>query len=260
MRISPINILRNFLVAVNDYFSLVAKAFIGIFKKPFYTSEVIRQIENIGVLSLPIVALTSTFTGMILALQSGYAMAIFGAKIYIGTLVSLSLVRELGPVLTGVVVAGRIGAGTAAELGSMKVTEQIDAMRAMATDPIKKLVTTRLLAGLVAIPALTLIADLLGILGGGFIAYSTFGVSPVFYKKTIVDILVVDDIIMGAIKPFFFAIIIITVGCFSGLEAKGGTEGVGRATTQSVVISIIIILVSDYFLNVVLLKLLTGLT
>ena len=243
------------LGGIADYFNLVQKAFAGLVKRPFYGSEILRQMELIGVQSLAIVILTSTFTGMILAFQSGYAMAIFGAKIYIGTLVSLSLVRELGPVLSGVVIAGRIGAGTAAELGSMRVTEQIDAMRAMGTDPIKKLVTTRLVAGLLVIPALTIIADLMGILGGGFISYSTFGIAPVFYKKTVLSILVMDDIICGVVKPIFFAGVIMTVGCYTGLYAKGGTEGVGRATTRSVVISIVLILVTDYFLNVILLKL-----
>ncbi len=252
------NTIKKVLIGVNDYFGLVARAIAGIIRPPFYLAEILRQMEFIGVHSLAIVVLTSTFTGMILALQSGYAMAVFGAKIYIGSLVGLSLVRELGPVLTGMVVAGRVGAATAAELGSMKVTEQIDAMRAMATDPVKKLVTTRLLAGMVMIPALTIVADLLGIFGGEFIAYSTFGISPVFYRKTILDILVLDDVVMGALKPIFFAVIIMTVACYAGLYAEGGTEGVGRATTRSVVIAIILILVSDYFLNVLMMRFFGG--
>jgi len=254
-----LNSLKKSLIGVNDYFALIARAFAGIVRPPFYFSEVFLQMEHIGVQSLPIVLLTSTFVGMILAYQSGYAMAVFGAKIYIGTLVSLSLVRELGPVLAAVVVTGRIGAGTAAELGSMVVTEQIDAMRAMATDPIKKLVSTRLLAGLIMIPLLVIVADLMGILGGGFIASSTFGISPVFYKKTIIEALCVEDIVMSMAKAVFFSVLIMTIGCYSGLYVEGGTTGVGRATTKAVVLTIVLILVSDYFLTVILLKMLPGL-
>jgi len=251
-----LNGFKKFLVEVNDYFLMVYKTLKGLFVPPYYFNDVIHYMETIGVHSLPIVVLTSSFTGMILALQSGYEMAIFGAKMYVGTLVSLTLIRELGPVLTGIVVAGRVGAGISAELGSMKVTEQIAAMRSMAIDPIKKLVVPRFWAGFFVIPALTLLSDLLGILGGAFIAMSTFGISPVLYKKTVLDALVLDDIALGLIKPFFFAAIIITVGCYAGLGTQGGTEGVGKSTTKSVVISSVLILVTDYFLNVVLMKLL----
>jgi len=238
---------------------MVFRAFAGIFYPPFYFSDILLQMEYIGVQSLPIVLLTTFFVGMILAYQSGFAMAIFGAKMYIGTLVSLSLVRELGPVLAAVVVTGRVGAGSAAELGSMVVTEQISAMRAMGTDPIKKLVTTRLVAGLIMIPLLVLIADLMGILGGGFIASSTFGLAPTFYQKTIIEILVIEDIIMSVVKGLFFAVLIMTLSCYSGLYVEGGTTGVGRATTKAVVLSIVTILISDYFVTVVLLKMLPGL-
>jgi len=252
--------IRRPLNNVYDYFNLVAQAFAGIVKKPYYFSEVLRQMENIGVQSLPIVLLTSTFVGMILAYQSGFAMAVFGAKMYIGTLVSISLVRELGPVLASVVVAGRIGAGTAAEIGSMLVTEQIDALRAMGTDPMKKLVSTRLLAGMIMIPVLVIIADMMGILGGGFIAYATFGLAPPFFKKTVIEALVIEDLVMSILKALFFSILIITLGCYSGLNVEGGTSGVGHATTRAVVLSIVFILITDYFLTVVLLKLLPGLS
>ncbi len=247
------------LTKVYDYFTLVARAFKGLFYPPFYMSDVLIHMEYIGVQSLPIVLLTSVFVGMILAYQSGFAMAVFGAKMYIGTLVSLSLVRELGPVLAAVVVTGRIGAGSAAELGSMVVTEQISAMRAMGTDPIKKLVSTRLLAGLIMIPLLVVIANLMGILGGGFIAHYTFGLAPTFYKKTIIETLGVGDIAMSVIKAVFFAILIMTQGCYAGLYVEGGTSGVGRATTRAVVLSIVSILISDYFVTVILLKMLPGL-
>ena len=224
----------------------------GLFVRPFYIGETFDQMYSIGVQSLPIVALTSFFTGMILALQSGHEMAVFGAKMYIGTLVSLSLIRELGPVLTGVVIAGRVGAGIAAELGSMKVTEQIAAMRAMGTDPIKKLVTTRFLAGIVIIPALSVLAAGIGIFGGLFVANSTFGLTAQFYWKTVLEALTIEDLLMGIIKPFVFAVMIIWTACYAGLSTKGGTEGVGKSTTNSVVISSILILVGDYFVTQIL--------
>lgn len=246
------NAFSKFFIDVADFFALGFKVLGGIFTRPTYMSETIDQMYLIGVQSLPIVALTSFFTGMILALQSGHEMAIFGAKMYIGTLVSLSLIRELGPVLTAVVIAGRVGAGIAAELGSMKVTEQIDALRAMGTDPVKKLVNTRFLAGLIVIPALTVLCDGLGILGGLFIANSTFGISPQFFWKTVITAIDMNDIAMGIIKPFVFAVLIIWVACFMGLRTRGGTEGVGRSTTQAVVVSSILILVGDYFVTQIL--------
>ncbi|RKZ30018.1 ABC transporter permease [bacterium] len=244
--------ILKFFAQITDFFALGMRVLGGLFIRPYYVSQTIDQMYLIGVQSLPIVALTSFFTGMILALQSGHEMAVFGAKMYVGTLVSLSLIRELGPVLTGVVVAGRVGAGIAAELGSMKVTEQIDALRAMGTDPVKKLVGTRFIAGLVVIPVLTILADGLGIFGGLFVSNSTFGISPQFYWKTVIDALDIDDILMGIAKPFVFALLLIWVACYKGLSAEGGTEGVGRATTQAVVISSILILVGDYFVTQVL--------
>ncbi|MFP4458303.1 MAG: MlaE family ABC transporter permease [Candidatus Zixiibacteriota bacterium] len=243
---------KKFSIDVYDFFELSFKAFIGLFFKPLYFKDILYQMQFIGVGSLPIVALTSFFTGMILALQSGVAMAVFGAKMYVGTVVSLSIVLELGPMLTAIVVAGRVGASIAAELGSMKVTEQIDAMRAMATDPIKKLVTTRLIAGLIMIPALTFIGDFLGIMGGAFVAINQLGLIYNTYIKTVFDMLSMDFLFIGFVKPFFFSTIIILVASYTGLNTKGGTEGVGKSTTNSVVISSILILVSDYFLNIFL--------
>ncbi len=246
------NRLQKFFIDVADFFELGIQVIKGLFRRPHYFAETVDQMYVIGVESLLIVSLTSFFTGMILALQSGHEMAVFGAKMYVGTLVSLSLVRELGPVLTGVVVAGRVGAGIAAELGSMKVTEQIDALRAIGVDPVKKLVTTRFLAGLVVVPALAVLADGLGILGGLFVSNATFGISPQFFWKTVKHALDINDLIMGVAKPFVFGILLIWVACYKGLTASGGTEGVGRATTQAVVISSIIILIGDYFVTQVL--------
>ena len=241
-----------FFVGVAEFFELGWRVFVSLFSRPYYFEDTVNQMYVIGVESFLIVAFTSFFTGMILALQSGHEMAVFGAKMYVGTLVSLSLVRELGPVLTGVVVAGRVGAGIAAELGSMKVTEQIDALRAMGVDPIKKLVATRILAGIVVVPALAILADGLGILGGLFVSNATFGISTQFFWKTVKDALDINDLIMGVIKPFIFGLLLIWIACYKGLSTTGGTEGVGRSTTQAVVISSIVILIGDYFVTQVL--------
>jgi len=242
-----------FFAHANDFFALGLRVVGGLFSRPLYIKETIDQMYIIGVQSLPIVALTSFFTGMILALQSGYVMVNFGAQMYLGTLVSYSIILELGPVLTGVVVAGRVGAGIAAELGSMKVTEQIDALRAMGTDPIKKLVQTRFVGGFLMVPVLTILADGLGILGGLFVSNSSFGINPQLYWSTVISPLTLDDVIMGIAKPFVFGMILIWVACYMGLTTKGGTEGVGRATTSAVVVAMIFILVGDYFVTQLLL-------
>ena len=241
--------IRGTIIDVHDFFALGLRAFWGLLSRPFYFQETVYQMQDIGLGSLPIVLLASFVTGMILSLMSGLAMARFGAKMYVGTIVSLAMVLEMGPVLTGIIVAGRVGAGIAAELGSMKVTEQIDAMRALATDPIRKLVSTRLLAGLVMIPALVVVADIMGILGGLFVAIMQLNVNAMIYRKTVIEALNIDFLRIGMIKPFFFAAIIVLIGCFTGLKTSGGTEGVGKSTTNSVVISSILILVSDYFLT-----------
>jgi phospholipid/cholesterol/gamma-HCH transport system permease protein len=204
--------------------------------------------EQIGVKSLSIVLLTNFFTGMVLALQTGYQMERFGAKMYIGVVVALSMVRELGPVLTALVVAGRVGAGIAAEIGSMQVTEQIDAMRAMATNPVKKLVSTRLLALLVMLPTLTVVGDFIGIFGGMMISIYSLGLNFAFYKSTTIQALSLVDLFTGLVKPFVFALIIAIIGCYLGLSTSGGTQGVGRSTTHSVVTSSILIFLFDFLL------------
>ena len=218
------------------------------FRRPLYFRTIIDQMEQIGVRSLSIVLLTCFFTGMVLALQTGYQIARFGAKVYIGVVVSLSMVRELGPVLTSLVVAGRVGAGIAAELGSMQVTEQIDAMRAMATNPVKKLVTTRLIALLVMLPVLTIVGDLIGIIGGMLISLYSLGLDFSFYKSTTIQALALQDVFTGLVKPVVFAVIIATVGCYLGLNTTGGTQGVGKSTTLSVVTSSILIFLFDFLL------------
>jgi phospholipid/cholesterol/gamma-HCH transport system permease protein len=240
---------RQILVSLYDYFNFLVtanKAFIG---KPFYFSEVIEQLYQIGYRSVSIVSLTGFFTGMVMAFQTGNEMSRFGAKAYIGGVVAISLVRELGPVLTALVVAGRVGAGITAELGSMKVTDQIDAMRAMAIDPYRKLVATRLLALLIMMPVLTALSDILGLLGGMVIAVTNLNVGFELYKSTVMNSLLIEDLISGLTKPVFFAMLIGSVGCFLGMNTTGGTKGVGSSTTMSVVLSSIFILVLDFILT-----------
>ncbi|MDQ3809300.1 MAG: ABC transporter permease [Chloroflexota bacterium] len=250
--------------AVQEYFILAWNALRFIFGRPFYTGDVVQQMDAIGVQSLGIVVLTGVFTGMVLALQSAVQLQAFGANIYIGRLVAASMVRELGPVLAGLMVAGRVGSGIAAQLGSMKVTEQIDALNTLGTDPIKKLVTPRVLAALIMLPMLTIINDLMGVLGGNVIASWFLGIPSSLYWQTVLEQIasggftlryIPNDFIQGLTKPFVFGGIIALTGCYFGLATRGGTEGVGISTTRTVVTSSILILVVDYFMTQALLAL-----
>ena len=211
------------------------------------------MMDAIGVGSVTIVCLTGLFTGMVLTVQSAATLDAFGARTYVGRMVSLSMIRELGPVLTALMVAGRVGSGMAAELGSMVVTQQIDAMRALGTDPIRKLVTPRMISGLVMVPILTILSDAVGMLGGYLVARFTLRLPTQFYWHSAADAIRMQDIMMGLIKPFVFGYIIVAVGCYLGLSTRGGTQGVGRSTTRSVVMASVLILASDYFLNVLIL-------
>jgi phospholipid/cholesterol/gamma-HCH transport system permease protein len=211
--------------------------------------EIVRQLESIGTRSIPIVLLTALFTGMVMALQTGIALERFGAKLYVGSVVSLSLARELGPVLTALMVGGRVGAGITAEIGAMQVTEQVDAIRAMGADPVQKLVLPRVVAATLSLPLLTGLANLLGVFGGMVIADTQFHISPNFYIDTVFWAITVEDVISGITKTFFFGWIIAMVGCFMALETTGGTVGVGRATTAAVVIASIGVLITDFFLT-----------
>lgn len=253
------------VLAVQNYFTLAWKAIRFIFARPFYAGDLVQQMDEIGVKSLGIVLLTGFFTGMVLALQSSVQLQAFGAQIYIGRLVAASMIRELGPVLAGLMVAGRVGSGIAAQLGSMKVTEQIDALNTLGTDPIKKLVTPRVLAALIMLPLLTIINDFVGILGGNIIASVYLKLPSGLYWQTVWEQVASDgftfryipnDFIQGLLKPFVFGGIISVTACYFGLATTGGTEGVGIATTRTVVTSSILILVIDYFLTQVLLAVL----
>jgi len=228
---------------------LTGRAFVGLVKRPFELGLWTEQMEQIGVRSLGVAAITTIFTGMVLALQTALSLPSLGVKYYMGAVVAKSLVRELGPVLTALIVGGRIGSGMTAELGTMKVTEQIDALRSMAADPVKKLVVPKLAATLVMLPALTLIGDFLGILGGLFIAVVQLNVSAGFYINDVTASLSLQDVASGVGKAFFFAYFIAIIGCYNGLNASGGADGVGRATTNTVVEAAILILVSDFFLT-----------
>lgn len=205
--------------------------------------------EQIGVRSLAVAGITTIFTGMVLALQTALSLPALGVKYYIGSVVAKSLVRELGPVLTALIVGGRIGSGMTAEIGTMKVTEQIDALRSMATDPVKKLVVPKLVATLVMLPALTVIGDALGILGGLIVATFTLNLTPGLYLNDVFDSLNFGDVGSGIAKSFFFAYFIAVVGCYNGLNTTGGADGVGRATTNTVVVAAILVLISDFFLT-----------
>lgn len=256
---------RGVALGVFDYFTLVARSIRFLFARPFYWNDAVTQMDRIGVGSIPIVLLTGLFTGMVLALQSSVELSRFGADIYIGNLVGASMVRELGPVLCSLMVAGRAASGIAAELGSMRVTEQIDALQSFGTDPIKKLVTPRLLAGIIVLPLLTVIADVIGIIGGMIVAVLRIGISADAYMQGVLNTLAQSgfvlgvfpkDFVGGLFKPFVFGAIITITSSYYGLNTKGGTEGVGEAATRAVVTCSVLILASDYFITQLLLVIL----
>ena len=244
-----VNWLKQAILEVQEYVKLSWAAMRGAFSRPFYFHDVIEQLEAIGVGSLTVVLLTGVFTGAVLALQSGLTLDQFGARPVVGRLVSASMVKELGPVLTALMLAGRVGSGIAAELGSMVVTDQINALRALGTDPIRKLVVPRVIAGVLMAPILTVISDFMGILGGGIIAIQQLQVPSSVYWKSIIDGLYMEDVWMGLAKPFFLGFAIVSIGCHVGLRTTGGTQGVGRATTNAVVAASVSVLVLDFFLT-----------
>lgn len=257
---------RSTVWSVQEYFLLAWQAIRFAFARPFYSTDLAQQMDAIGVQSLGIVLLTGLFTGMVLALQSSVQLETFGATQYIGRLVTGSMIRELGPVLAGLMVAGRVGSGIAAQLGSMKVTEQIDALNTMGTDPIKKLVTPRLLAALIMLPILTVINDFVGIIGGNIIASAYIGLPTELYWRTVWEQIasggftlryIPNDFIQGLVKPFVFGGLIAITACFFGLRTTGGTEGVGRSATRTVVTTSVLILITDYFLTQIMLAVFT---
>ena len=247
--------LKSAIGEVQEYVRLSSAAARGAFSRPFYFHDVVEQLDSIGWGSLTVVLLTGIFTGAVLALQSGLTLDQFGARPVVGRLVSASMIKELGPVLTALMLAGRVGSGIAAELGSMVVTDQINALRALGTDPIRKLVVPRVIAGVVMAPILTVISDFMGIVGGSIIAIFQLQVTSGQYWKSITDGLYVQDAWMGIIKPFFLGFVIVSIGCHVGLRTKGGTQGVGRATTNAVVAASVCVLAVDFFLTRLLITL-----
>src|SRR5215467_3241824 len=255
--ISPTDWAKEKVQSVQEYSTVAARAVGNLFLRPRYLADMTQQADLIGWGSLPIIILTGFFTGGALAQNSGVTLQRFGSLSLIGQLVSLGMVRELGPVITGLMVAGRNASGMASELGSMIVTEQIDAMRALGTDPLKKLVTPRMVSTVFMLFFLTIISDLLGLVGGGVVASLIFGLDTHQYWSSAWQVLVFQDVFMGLAKPVLFGFIIATVGCYYGMTATGGTQGVGRATTQAVVASSVFILVTDFFVTKLLISVLS---
>ena len=244
------------VLEVQEYTRLLGQVGRGVVSRPVYPRDIVEQLDAIGIGSLTVVVLTGLFTGMVLALQSGMTLDQFGARSVVGRLVSASMVKELGPVLTALMVTGRVGSGIAAELGSMAVTEQISALRALGTDPVRKLVVPRVLAGTLMVPVLTVVSDAVGILGGMIISVTQLNVAASIYWSNVVEGLFVEDIWMGLIKPVVLGFVLVTIGCHVGLRTTGGTQGVGRATTNAVVGGSVAVLAIDFLLTKLLIAVL----
>jgi phospholipid/cholesterol/gamma-HCH transport system permease protein len=250
------NLVTRSIFELQETTLMTARAVAGVFKGPRYFTETIAQMDAIGVGSLTIIMLTGFFTGGVLTIQTFPTLAFWGQQGQTGRLVAVSLVRELGPVLTALMVAGRVGSAIAAELGSMTVSQQIDAMRALGTDPIRKLVVPRVLAGVLMTPILTIIADTLGIVGGWIIAVFQLRVASSLYWTSVTEGLYLQDAWMGLIKPFVLGFAIVTIGCHVGMRTSGGTQGVGRSTTQAVVAASVAVIAVDLFVTQFLINLL----
>jgi len=248
-----LNALKGIVQTVQDYMLLSVESVACVFRTPFYVDDTLEQMDIIGIGSLPIVVLTGFFIGAVMVLQTAAQFTRFGETALVGDVVAISIVRELGPSITSLLVAGRNASGIASELGSMLVTEQVDAMRAMGTDPVKKLVTPRVLATTLMLPLLTAISDFIGLVGGYLISHFQLRLDPVQYWTRAIHALEFGDLVQGLVKPFIFGFILSTVGCYYGLSVKGGTQGVGRATTQAVVTASVLILVSNFFITRLLL-------
>ncbi len=240
------------LEELGRFFYILAQAFLWAFRRPFDGAQWVRQMVRVGVDSVPVVTLTALFTGMVMALQTYRGFERFHAESYVGSVVALSLTRELAPVLTGLMVAGRVGSSMAAELGTMRVTEQIDALYAMATDPVQYLVVPRIGAAVVMLPFLAMVADAVGIVGGWLVAGGLFHANSQQYWRSTFQYLEVNDITSGLIKAAFFGLVLAATGCAKGFYTTGGAEGVGRATTAAVVMASLSILLSDFFLTKIL--------
>jgi phospholipid/cholesterol/gamma-HCH transport system permease protein len=248
------DILKGPIAAIQDFYLLTGRAFRNVARKPHYFDDIKLQMDALGVGSVPIILLTGAFSGAVMSLQMGRALQQYGQTGRTGTVVSIILVRELGPVLTSLMVAGRNASGIASELGSMKVTEQIDAMRALGTDPLQKLVTPRMIATAIMLPCLTVIDDFVGMVGGWIIGKLIYDLDFLQYWSQIWRALAWSDVAQGLLKPFVFSFVISLIGCFYGLRASGGTQGVGRATTQAMVAASVSVLVLNLFLGLIFVR------
>jgi phospholipid/cholesterol/gamma-HCH transport system permease protein len=245
--------LKRQVLAVQDYSLLALRSVLNLFMPPVYWTDTLEQMDSIGVGSLGIVVITSFFIGAILVLQTAAQFERFGETALTGDVVSLALIRELAPVITALLVAGRNASGIASELGSMVVTEQVDAMRALGTDPIRKLVTPRVVAMVLMLPLLVAVSDFLGLVGGSLMAYFSLRLGTVQFWTRAIDTLEFGDLVQGMVKPLAFGYVIATVACYQGLRVKGGAQGVGRATTSAVVVSSVLVLIVDLFIAKLLL-------
>jgi len=240
---------KRFLANIQDYSLMAGRSLTNLAAGPRYFQDTLDQMDDIGVGSLPIVLMSGFFIGAVMVLQTGSQFTRFGQTALTGDVVALALVRELGPTLTGILVAGRCSSGIASELGSMLVTEQVDAMRAMGTDPSRKLVTPRVVASILMLPLLTALNDFIGLLGGCVASVFTLRLNAVEFWTRAIDALDFADIMQGMMKPLVYGFILATVGCYKGLTVRGGTQGVGRATTQAVVVASVMIIAADLFLT-----------
>ena len=249
-------VAKDAALEVQEYVRLIARTARAAVTPPIYYRDIIEQFDSIGIGSLTVVLLAGLFTGMVLALNSGITLDQFGARSMVGRLISASMVKELGPVLTGLMVSGRVGSGIAAELGSMLVTDQIAALRALGTDPVRKLVVPRVLAGLVMMPMLSVLATGIGMVGGWIVTVLQFHVASTVYWSSVVQGLYMQDVWMGLIKPLFLGFTIVTIGCHVGLRTTGGTQGVGNSTKLAVVASSVAVIAVDFMVTKVLIVLL----
>lgn len=247
--------MKTAALEVQEYVRLTSAAFQAIVTRPHYRFDIIEQFDLIGWGSLTVVLLTGFFTGAALASQAGMTLDQFGARPVVGRLVSASMIKELGPVLTGLMLTGRIGSGIAAELGSMVVTDQINALRALGTDPVRKLVVPRLLAGIFMTPVLTVISDCVGLVGGWLVSRYQLQVASGLYWSSVTKALYMQDVWMGLIKPFVLGFVIVTIACHVGLRTSGGTQGVGKSTTVAVVAGSVAVIAVDFFVTQLLITL-----
>ncbi|MFQ5738802.1 MAG: MlaE family ABC transporter permease [Acidobacteriota bacterium] len=254
-RLERKDVVLRVVLEVQEFSLLCCQAIANLFRQPRYLQDTFTQMDIIGTGSLFIIILTGFFTGGVLALQTASSLKSFGAVNLTGQLVALSLIKELGPVLTALMVAGRVGSGIASQLGSMLVTEQIDAMRALGTDPIKKLVTPRMVACTTMVPLLTVLADFFGLIGGWIVSFYTLHLNTPLFWSTALRSLDYNHALEGLVKPIVFGFIVGMVGCYFGLRTRGGTQGVGQNTTRAVVTASILVIVADFFISKIILEL-----